>query len=215
MAVKVVAVTRPLGDGPQTAEELIAYAARVSNPANQNNHVTSAKLLRYCIAHKHWSVFETASMTVEITTSRAIATQLLRHRSFQFQEFSQRYATSSAYIEYPARRQDTKNRQNSIDDMSDDDKAFFARAQQTVWDQSYQLYREALDRGIAREQARFLLPLNTQTTLYMTGTVRSWIHYLDVRCDPSTQKEHRDIAGEIRVCFAKHFPETARALWGA
>lgn len=211
--VKLIAVSNPVGvpnaNGP---EDLIVYAARVSNPKNQDNFATSSKLLRYCIKNKHWSVFETAVMTVEITTSRAIAQQIIRHRTFTFQEFSQRYAASDEMIVYPARRQDLKNRQNSIDDMSDQDKEFFTQAQNSVWNHTFQLYQEALDRGIAKEQARFLLPLNTKTRLYMTGSARSWIHYLQARCDPSTQKEHRDIANQVFQIFKSQFPNVVLAM---
>lgn len=194
------------------AEEFIAYAARVSNPANQHNTATTDKLLGYLIKHKHWSPFEMASMTVEITTSRGIAPQILRHRSFSFQEFSQRYAEAVDKEDYEARRQDSKNRQNSIDDMSETDKNWFQYAQDSVWNNCFTLYQEALKRGIAKEQARFLLPLSTRTKLYMSGTARSWIHYIDVRDQAGVQKEHRDIAIECKKIFIANFPHTAKAL---
>lgn len=213
---KVIAVTKPLipnEDGYDiSAEEFIAYTARVSNPSNQNNNETAPKLLNYLIKNKHWSPFEMVSMTVEITTSRAIAQQILRHRSFSFQEFSQRYAKATDFITYPARRQDTKNRQNSIDDLSDQVKNWFETAQKHVQDECENLYKSALDMGIAKEQARFLLPLSTQTKLYMTGSVRSWIHYLDLRCANGTQKEHKDIADLIKGQFKVYFPNTSEAL---
>lgn len=192
------------------AEKLIAYCARVSSP-NQDNPEYEG-LLKYCIKHKHWSVFEMASMCVEIETSRAIAQQILRHRSFHFQEFSQRYAKATAIEIYDARRQDTKNRQNSIDDMSLDDKIWFTNAQMEIGDISLKLYKEAIDRNIAKEQARYLLPLATQTKLYMHGTVRDWIHYLNLRTANGTQLEHAEIAKEIQEIFIKHLPTISKAL---
>jgi len=203
--VKLVTVT------PE-AEHNIAFTARVSNPANQMNEETEPKLLAYLIKHKHWSPFEMSSMTLEIKTSRGIAAQILRHRSFSFQEFSQRYAKAQECVYYEARRQDTKNKQNSIDDMSIEDREWFKRAQELHWQESLNLYCTALEKGIAKEQARFLLPLGTETTLYMSGTVRSWIHYLQVRCDASVQKEHRDIANAAKEIFIQLFPNTANAL---
>lgn len=195
-----------------SAEELIVYIARISNPANQMNMETAPRLIRHLIKNKHWSPFEHAMMTVEVTTSRGIAPQILRHRSLSFQEFSQRYAESMNVEFYEARRQDSKNRQNSIDDMSDEDKDWFMAAQREVWEKSFALYKMALIKGIAKEQARFLLPLNTETTLCMTGSARSWIHYLDVRCAEGVQKEHKDIAMAIRRIFVENFPSTAEAL---
>jgi thymidylate synthase (FAD) len=191
------------------AEKTMMYCARVSNPANQ--HSDNPKLLDYCIKNGHWSVFEMAHMTVEITTSRAIAAQILRHRSFSFQEFSQRYAEAQGSEEYQARRQDTKNRQNSIDDMSDDDKNWFELVQKQVWNICYSTYEEALKRGIAKEQARFLLPLSTTTKLYMSGSVRSWLHYLDLRTGNGTQLEHKEIADAIKKIFVEQFPNISKA----
>ena len=213
--VRLVAITRSVPEDPdmvQTPEEFISYVARVSNPANQNNQQTAPKLLKYLIEHKHWSPFEMVSFTVEIQTSRAIAAQILRHRSFSFQEFSQRYATATEVCRYEARRQDSKNRQNSIDDMSNDDRDWFQQAQDEVEVLARKHYGEALQRGIAKEQARFLLPLSTATTLYMSGTARSWIHYLQLRTDPGTQLEHRQIAEEIKLIFCQQFPATSEAL---
>jgi len=205
MQVNLISVT-------PKAEELMGYCARVSSPDNQDNP-EYAKLLKYCAKNGHWSVFEMADCCLEITTSRAIAQQILRHRSFNFQEFSQRYAKVSAGFEcYPARSQDVKNRQNSIDNMSDEDKAWFDAAQKNVQEISQTLYEEALDLGIAKEQARFLLPLSTTTKLYMKGSVRSWIHYLNVRTDPSTQLEHREVALAVKAIFIEQFPITAKAL---
>lgn len=211
--VKIVSVTQGMGDlQGLSAQDVISYVARVSNPNNQMSFHTAPKLLKYCIEHEHWSVFEQASFTVEIKTSRGIAAQILRHRSFTFQEFSQRYSTVQDFVRYPARRQDNKNRQNSIDDMSEQDKMWFEVAQDRVWGTAKSAYDEALARGIAKEQARFLLPLNTETTIYMTGTVRSWIHYIQLRSASGTQKEHMDIAEECKTIFATHFPDIAKAL---
>lgn len=192
------------------SEKLIAYCARVSS--NNQDNPESEKLLKYLITHKHWSPFEMCNMCVEIETSRAIAQQILRHRSFSFQEFSQRYAQVQDVEVYEARRQDTKNRQNSIDDMSQEDKEWFIEAQAETWANASVMYDEALKRGIAKEQARFLLPLNTQTKIYMNGTLRSWIHYIDLRASNGTQKEHMDIANEIKRIFMEEFPGLAKAL---
>lgn len=197
MNVKLISIT-------PDAEKTIMYCARVSNPKNQNSENT--KLLDYCIKNGHWSVFEMAHMTVEITTSRAIATQILRHRSFSFQEFSQRYAEAQEFETYQARSQDPKNRQNSLDDMSEEDKKWFVDTQKMIQEQCLIYYHDALERGIAKEQARFLLPLSTQTKLYMTGSVRSWLHYLEVRCGNGTQLEHMEIANEIKKHFVKELP---------
>lgn len=221
MEVRLIAVTGGVQDFSEdesvrgkflTAEELIAYTARVSNPSNQLNLDSTDKLLGYLIRHKHWSPFEMADMTVEIITSRGIAPQILRHRSFSFQEFSQRYAEAMSREVYEARRQDNKNRQNSIDDMSFEDQDWFLTAQQSIWEEGVRAYKEAMDRGIAKEQARFLLPLSTQTKLYMKGTARSWIHYLQVRTEAGVQKEHRDIALAVKKIFAEQFPATSKAL---
>lgn len=211
-SVKLISVTQPIIDEAKTPEELIVYVARVSNPNNQSNMETASKLLRYLINNKHWSPFEQVSMTVEISTSRAIAAQILRHRSFVFQEWSQRYTEALNYIPYDARRQDNKNRQNSFDDLDDLTKARFLKAQENVWKISYEYYKTFLDEGIAKECVRFLLPLNTETKLYMTGTIRSYIHYLQVRTDLSTQKEHRVIANAIKDILIDKFPMTCEAL---
>lgn len=209
--VRLVAVTQP-ADG-MTAEQFLVYTARVSNPAGQHNHDTGERLLRYCLRQGHWSVFEAASMTVEVETSRAIAAQILRHRSFTFQEFSQRYAEASLGTEiYSARRQDVRDRQNSIDDLSFDDKDWFVWAQQHIANEANDLYKMALARGIAKECARFLLPLNTRTRLYMTGCVRSWLTYFEKRCDAACQLEHREVALAIRDVFATQFPVVASLL---
>jgi thymidylate synthase (FAD) len=211
--VKLVAATEGAGDlVGRSAQEIVAYVARVSNPNNQTNFETGAKLIKYCITHQHWSIFEHAYVTMEIKTSRAIAAQILRHRSFTFQEFSQRYAAANSMVKYPARRQDTKNRQNSTDDMSDIDKVWFDVAQDKVWNTAKELYDDALARGVAKEQARFLLPLNTETTIYMSGSLRSWIHYIQLRAGNGTQKEHMDIAVEAQGIIAEKFPDVAIAL---
>lgn len=193
------------------AEKVMAYCARVSNPDNQDNP-DIARLLAYCIRLGHWSVFEQANIVLEISTSRAIAPQILRHRSFCFQEFSQRYASPSERIIYQARRQDLKNRQNSIDDLDIESQNWFAATQEEVWQAGYQKYQEALKRGIAKECARVLLPLNTVTRLYMNGTVRSWIHYIQLRASTGTQQEHLEIALQCKSIFSKHLPTVANAL---
>ena len=210
MNVKLIAVTKPMVEGINTADELISYCARVSNPSNQLNVETAPRLLRYCVTHGHWSVFETVSMTVEIVTSRAIAAQILRHRSFTFQEFSQRYAETSVMEPFRLRKQDTKNRQASGEDL-DDDWAYIHLADSIKL--SVETYRNLLKRGVSKETARMVLPLCTQTTLYMTGNVRSWIHYLEQRCAEGTQKEHRDVANSIKAIFTQQFPTVSEAVW--
>lgn len=211
--VKLVAVTEGAEELiGKSAQDIISYVARVSNPSNQMNFDTGSKLIKYCITNEHWSIFEHAFITVEIKTSRAIASQILRHRSFTFQEFSQRYAAAFDKVNYRARRQDSKNRQNSIDDMSEEDKQWFNEAQNKVWDLSKGLYDEAIAKGIAKEQARFLLPLNTATTIYMSGSVRSWIHYIQLRSGNGTQKEHADIANACKSIIASRFPDINDAL---
>jgi thymidylate synthase (FAD) len=206
--VKLISVT-------PDAEKNIAYCARVSNPNNQENEKI-AGLLKYCINHKHWSIFEQAFMTLEITTTRGLAAQILRHRSFTYQEFSQRYADSSLLAEeipmFDLRRQDTKNRQNSIDDIDEFTKQEFEIQIQRYFREGMDLYKAMLDKGIAKECARFVLPLATPTKLYMSGSVRSWIHYIDLRSANGTQKEHMDIANECKCLFAGEFPVIAEAL---
>ena len=197
------------------AEETMGYVARVSNPKNQTNPVV-AGLLGYCIKHGHWSVFEQAHMTVEIETTRGLAAQILRHRSFTFQEFSQRYAdTNLLSTEIPVpdlRSQDLKNRQNSIDDIPEDQKKQLQKTIAKYFAEGVDLYNELLREGIAKECARFVLPLATPTKLYMTGNVRSWIHYIDLRSAHGTQQEHMDIVKEIRDIFKKEFPVCTNAL---
>ena len=208
MQVKLVSVT-------PDAEKHMGYVARVSNPSNQNNPKV-AGLLSYCIKHQHWSVFEQAFMTLEIETTRGLAAQILRHRSFTYQEFSQRYADSSMLAEQipmiDLRRQDTKNRQNSIDDVDPFTKQEFEIQIQRHFASSMDLYQTMLDKGIAKECARFVLPLAVPTRLYMTGSVRSWIHYIELRSANGTQKEHMDIANECKCIFAGQFPVVAEAL---
>jgi thymidylate synthase (FAD) len=206
--VKLISVT-------PDAEKNIAYCARVSNPNNQENEKI-AGLLKYCINHQHWSIFEMAFMTLEINTTRGLAAQILRHRSFTYQEFSQRYADSSLLADkipmFDLRRQDTKNRQNSIDDIDEFTKQEFEIQIQRYFAEGMDLYQAMLDKGIAKECARFVLPLATPTKLYMSGSVRSWIHYIQLRSANGTQKEHMDIANECKCIFAGQFPVIAEAL---
>ena len=195
-------------------EQTMAYIARVSNPNNQDND-NYAGLLRYCIKHQHWSVFEQSSMTLEIETTRGLAAQVLRHRSFTFQEFSQRYADSNLLgeIELPElRRQDTKNRQNSIDDLDPAVVEKLEKQMNTLFSSSLALYNQMLQSGVAKECARFVLPLATPTRLYMTGSCRSWIHYIQLRSAHGTQKEHMDIAEACRKVFTEQFPSVSEAL---
>ena len=197
------------------AEKLIGYVARVSNPKNQDNPKV-AGLLAYCIKHGHWSIFEQAFMTLEIETTRGLAAQVLRHRSFTFQEFSQRYADATLLDEVPEvpelRRQDDKNRQNSIDDVPPQIINKHQVLMRSHFEQSVRLYEDMLADGIAKECARFVLPLATPTRLYMTGSVRSWIHYINLRSANGTQKEHMDIAELCRRHFICNFPLTSKAL---
>ena len=197
------------------AEKHMAYCARVSNPNNQEND-NYAGLLKYCIKHQHWSIFEQAFMTLEINTTRGLAAQILRHRSFTFQEFSQRYADTNlldANIPLPElRRQDTKNRQNSIDDVPEKQIKFLQDRIQLYFNEGMDLYNELLREGIAKECARFVLPLATPTRLYMSGSVRSWAHYIDLRSGHGTQKEHMDIANACKSVFTEQFPTVSAAL---
>ena len=197
------------------AEKHMAYCARVSNPNNQDND-NYAGLLRYCIKHQHWSIFEQAFMTLEINTTRGLAAQILRHRSFTFQEFSQRYADTNlldANIPLPdLRRQDTKNRQNSIDDIPEKQTKFLQERIRQYFNKGMDLYNELLREGIAKECARFVLPLATPTRIYMSGSVRSWVHYIDLRSGHGTQKEHMDIANACKSIFTEQFPTVSEAL---
>tara|TARA_A200000113_G_scaffold73195_1_gene64144 strand:+ start:1511 stop:2143 length:633 start_codon:yes stop_codon:yes gene_type:complete len=196
------------------AEKTIGYVARVSNPNNQNNPKVSG-LLKYCIKHQHWSIFEQAFMTLEISTTRAIAAQILRHRSFTYQEFSQRYADSSLLgtIDLPKlRRQDTKNRQNSIDDVDEFLIQEYDIKMRKIIDDSFALYEDMLNHGIAKECARMILPLCTPTKLYMSGSVRSWMHYISLRSGHGTQQEHMDIADACKHIFVEQFPTISEAM---
>jgi thymidylate synthase (FAD) len=197
------------------AEKHMAYCARVSNPNNQDNE-NYAGLLRYCIKHQHWSIFEQAFMTLEINTTRGLAAQILRHRSFTFQEFSQRYADTNLLdtnIPLPElRRQDTKNRQNSIDDIPEEQSKMLLGRIQNYFNEGLDLYNELLREGIAKECARFVLPLATPTRIYMSGSVRSWVHYIDLRSGHGTQKEHMDIANACKTIFTEQFPTVSEAL---
>jgi thymidylate synthase (FAD) len=208
MTVKLISVT-------PDAEKTMAFIARVSNPANQDNQ-NYAKLLAYCIKHNHWSVFEQSTMTLEIETNRGIAAQILRHRSFTFQEFSQRYADTnllSTDIPVPElRRQDTKNRQNSIDDLEEENVFVMNKMIQDLFRDAQEVYNYLLSQGVAKECARFVLPLATPTRIYMTGSCRSWIHYINLRSAHGTQKEHMDIALACREVFKQQFPSVAEAL---
>lgn len=198
------------------AETMITRMARVSAPRNQDNMETAPKLLRYLIRHKHWSPYEMANLCVEINTTRAISAQILRHRSFSFQEFSTRYADvgelGSSVIPH-LRRQDTKNRQNSIDDLDADMIAGYYRRISQLYEDAEHLYREMVSTGVAKECARSILPLSTPTRLYMNGTLRSWIHYLQLRCDQGTQLEHRIIATQIKDIFCQQFPIIGEAVF--
>ncbi len=190
------------------AEKVISYCARVSNPANQENYDTADKLLRYCYKNHHWSVFEMASMCLEINTTRAIAAQLIRHRSFSFQEFSQRYANvNELSIQVPSfRTQDLKNRQSSHDTLSVEKQQTLQTKAKQINDMCLDFYNELIQEGVAKESARFVLPLSTSTRLYMSGTIRSWIHYAQLRTDPGTQKEHRDLALQVQTILVQHIP---------
>lgn len=223
MSVKLVSITHPSLEQQMTPEEFIVYIARVSNPSNQMNVETAPKLLNYLIKHKHWSPFEFVDMTVEITTRRSIAAQILRHKSFSFQEFSQRYSSATNIQEIELRKQAEKNRQSSAEafdpilfttpdgNYSDDTK----RASDAVSEflnASMNLYTELINAGVAREVARDILPLSTETTMYMKGSLRSWMHYLELRCLEDTQKEHRMIANQIKSIFINQFPHISQAL---
>ena len=215
--VKLISHTTGAGElAGKSPQEVISYVARVSNPHNQENYHTAAGLLKYCIKHEHWSIFETASMTLEINTNRGIAAQILRHRSFTYQEFSQRYAdTKLLDPELPLpelRRQDTKNRQNSIPDLPPGQVKDYENKIAKHFDDAMWLYNNLLDSGVAKECARFVLPLATPTRIYMTGSCRSWIHYINLRSSNGTQEEHRLVAEDCRTIFKEVFPEVATAL---
>ena len=207
MTVKLVSIT-------PDAEQMMAYIARVSNPSNQENEKYSG-LLKYCIKHNHWSVFEQSTMTVEIETTRAIAAQILRHRSFTFQEFSQRYADTNLLeaIQLPElRRQDSKNRQNSIDDLDPEVVEKLNKQMKTLFSSGQALYNQMIESGVAKECARMVLPLCTPTRIYMTGSCRSWFHYINLRSAHGTQKEHMVIAKAVKDVFVEQFPAVSEAL---
>lgn len=216
MNVELKSLTTPTKElqeqGIKTAEDFIVYCARVSNPANQFNKETNERLINYCIKHQHWSIFEQAFCTFEIVTSRAIAAQILRHRSFTFQEFSQRYSTATQLEPFELRKQGKTNRQVGEEVFTvDEDPKLFAKFE-AIQQELMNIYNEMIHLGIARESARMVLPLNTQTTLYMSGSVRSFIHYIELRSKQDTQKEHRDIAIAMKKLFGKHFNTIAKAL---
>lgn len=206
--VRAIGVTVPVVDDIPDSEGILSYAARVSNPQNQDNFETAGKLLQYCVKHKHYSVFETCNIVMEIETPRDIARQILRHRSFSFQEFSQRYAQAQNFITRECRTQDDKNRQNSISDVTNEQKAWWYGAQLEILERVEELYEGALSMGIAKEVARVILPEGlTMSRMYMNGTVRSWLHFIDVRDDEGVaQKEVVDVARKAKVELLKHFP---------
>ena len=212
MQVKLISITQPMinqKDELMNAEDIIAYCARVSNPSNQNNKTTAPKLLKFLIKHKHWSPFELANMCVEIKTSRAIAAQILRHRSFSFQEFSQRYSEATEMEPLELRAPAEKNRQSSSDIITDEN---LNKMASLMMNANKELYDDMIANGVAKECARMILPLGTQTTMYMNGSVRSWIHYIDLRTEENTQKEHREVAEAVKQIFTKQFPNTSEAL---
>ena len=212
--VKLIAATR--GANGESPQEVISYVARVSNPHNQENFNTAGGLLRYCIKHEHWSIFETASMTLEINTNRGIAAQVLRHRSFTYQEFSQRYADTKlleATIPIPElRKQDQKNRQNSTLDLPPGIIRDYTAKIEKHYEDSMFLYNNLLDSGVAKECARFVLPLSTPTRIYMTGSCRSWLHYISLRSSNGTQREHMELALECKEIFKEVFPQVGAAM---
>ena len=209
MNVSLVSTTQPFS-GLEGAEDIIAYCARVSNPENQKNVETAPRLLKFLIKHGHWSPFEMVDMTVEIKTSRAIAAQILRHRSFSFQEFSQRYSEAQSLEKLELRKQADKNRQSSSEAFEDSQLHTKVREHLA---KSLSLYKSLIRKGAAKESARMILPLTTETTMYMKGSARSWIHYIDLRTKQNTQKEHREIAEECKNIFKQNFPTTSEALW--
>ena len=214
MNVKLVSVTQPNIEGINKSEELVAYCARVSNPSNQMNSETSPKLLAFLIKHKHWSPFEMVDMTVEIKTSRAIAAQILRHRSFSFQEFSQRYSVANQFEDVELRLQGDKNRQVGEKLISKDHPEYdnLNHLVAETLSISQHCYDTMIENGIAKEVARMILPLTTETTMYMKGSLRSWVHYIELRTEQNTQKEHRIIADECKNIFIQQFPIIAEAL---
>lgn len=214
-SVKLVGITKPLVEGVETPEQFVAYCARVSNPSNQLNNETAEKLLTYCVKNKHWSVFETVNVIMEIQTTRDIGRQILRHRSFSFQEFSQRYAEidSSVWSVREARLQDQKNRQNSIEVDDKELEENWAASQREVWLTAIDEYNWAIKNGIAKEVARSVLPEGlTMSRMYMSGSLRSWLHYIQIRTEKGTQKEHRQIAEQCKAIILEQFPSLRGCL---
>ena len=210
MNVSLVSITQPFISDLKSPEDIIAYCARVSNPTNQLNTKTAPKLLKFLIKHKHWSPFEMVDMTLEIKTSRAIAAQILRHRSFSFQEFSQRYSQAQVLEKLELRKQADKNRQSSTDEYQNS--ILQAKVREHVA-KGISLYNNLIEDGVAKESARMILPLTVETTMYMKGSIRSWAHYIDLRIEENTQKEHREIAEACKEIFKENLPTVSEALW--
>ena len=210
--MKLIDASRLLWVTPE-AERLIVKTARVSAPQNEDNLATGPRLLKYLIKHKHWSPFEMANMCLEIHTQRDISAQIIRHRSFSFQEFSQRYAEAEKAKVPQFRRQDSRNRQNSIDDLTDEQLDLLEELTYKHFKEGYELYQTMLEMGVAKETARRILPMCSPTRIYMNGTLRSWIHYIELRTDQSTQWEHRTIANQAKIIFEQQFPVISEALW--
>ena len=210
MNVSLVSVTQPFLSELKSPEDIIAYCARVSNPTNQLNAETAPKLLKFLVKHKHWSPFEMVDMTMEIKTSRAIAAQILRHRSFSFQEFSQRYSQAQVLEKLELRKQAEKNRQSSTAKYQN---AVLQTKVREHIAKGVSLYNNLIEDGVAKESARMILPLTIETTMYMKGNVRSWAHYIDLRIEENTQKEHREIAQACKQIFQENFPTVSEALW--
>ena len=210
MNVSLISITQPFLSDLKNPEDIIAYCARVSNPDNQLNTETAPKLLKFLVKHKHWSPFEMVDMTLEIKTSRAIAAQILRHRSFSFQEFSQRYSQAQVLEKLQLRQQAAKNRQSSTDEYQNS--TLQAKVREHIA-KGISLYNNLIEDGVAKESARMILPLTIETTMYMKGSIRSWAHYIDLRTEENTQKEHREIAEECKQIFKQNLPTVSEALW--
>jgi len=210
MNVSLVSITQPFISDLKSPEDIIAYCARVSNPTNQLNTETAPKLLKFLVKHKHWSPFEMVDMTLEIKTSRAIAAQILRHRSFSFQEFSQRYSQAQVLEKLELRKQAAKNRQSSTDEYQNS--TLQAKVREHIA-KGISLYNNLIEDGVAKESARMILPLTVETTMYMKGSIRSWAHYIDLRIEENTQKEHREIAEACKEIFKQNLPTVSEALW--
>ena len=210
MNVSLVSITQPFISDLKYPEDIIAYCARVSNPTNQLNAETAPKLLKFLVKHKHWSPFEMVDMTLEIKTSRAIAAQILRHRSFSFQEFSQRYSQAQVLEKLELRKQAAKNRQSSTDEYQNS--TLQAKVREHLG-RGVSLYNNLIEDGVAKESARMILPLTVETTMYMKGSIRSWAHYIDLRIEENTQKEHREIAEACKEIFKENLPTVSEALW--